>query len=250
MSDEIMNVQTGQSGDLGGNAVQQNVNGSYSAGVNNQSPDADTWAQREKDFLTKAYQQAQSLVDKSANRQVSQFQGMIDQFKAEYGVTLTPEQVQEMALNRAVKSMPNVQGAAQQPLQQAPATDPSFQGFMYYHGMNNNSEMTPLYKQMFDLQNTLGVQLEKTDAEYQKFIHPEKKYTKAEFVAAWKQACIDKIVRLQSAQGTEPADEKKSTNLGQMPLVGSRGKKSNDYDPKRSTKSYVEEYMRNLNERK
>lgn len=244
MSDEIMNVQTGQSGDLGGAAVQPNANGFQQASGNNQSPDADIWAQREREFLAKAYQQSQSLVDKSADRQASKFQGMIDKFKADFGVTLTPEQAQEMAANQYARSAPNVPAVAQPPAQQASAPDPSFQGFMYYHGMNANSELTPLYEQMFQLQNTLGVQLEKSDEEYQKFIHPEKKYSQAEFINAWKQACIDKMVRLQAAQ-QQP--EKGNTNLGQMPLVGSRGNKPKGYDPKRSTKSYVEEYMRNLN---
>lgn len=248
MSDENMNVQSGQTGDLGGNAVQQNTNGFPQAGASIQSTD-EQWAQRERDLLAKAYQQAQSLVDKSANRQNSQFQSMIDKFKADFGVTLTPEQAQEMALNQAAKSQPNAQGVAQRPVQNANASDPSFQGFMYYHGMNgNNSELAPLYRQMYELQNTLGVQLEKTDEEYQKFIHPEKKYNKAEFVNAWKQACIDKILRLQAAQKETTETPQQNTNLGQMPLVGSRGKKSNDYDPKRSTKSYVEEYMRNRKE--
>ena len=97
---------------------------------------------------------------------------------------------------------------------------------------------------MYQLQNTLGVQLEKTDEEYQKFSHPEKKYAnKAELVNAWKQACLDKMVRLKSEQA-QPSENQKGTNLGQMPLVGSRGGKANNYDPKRSPKSYFSEYMK------
>ena len=245
MSDEIMNTQAGQPGDLAETAVPQNVTGSMQAGGNVQSPDSE-WAQRERDFLAKAYQQAQSLVDKASNRTANQFQSVIDQFKRDFGVTLTQEQAQQMAQNQATKSMQNAPVQAQAPQQTAPAADPSFQGFLYYHGMSPNSEMTPLYRQMYQLQNTLGVQLEKSDEEYQKFIHPEKKYSQAEFIAAWKQACIDKMVRMQSAQG-EPAERQNSTNLGQMPLVGSRGNKPKTYDPRRSTRSYVEEYMKERN---
>lgn len=244
MSDEIMNVQSGQTGDLVGAAVQQNVNVPLQASGNNQSPDANEWAQRERDFLSKAYQQAQSLVDKSANRQANQFQGMIDKFKADFGVTLTPEQAQEMAQNQAQRSAPNAQGVAQPPAQQVTAPDPSFQGFMYYHGMDpNRQDLAPMYKQMFQVQNTLGVQLEKTDEEYQRFLHPEKKYNRAEFVQAWKQACIDKMVRLRSEQ-SEAKPDNQDTNLGQMPIVGSRGSKANTYDPKRTAKSYIAEYMK------
>ena len=246
MSDDIMNVQSGQTGDLAGSAVQPNVNAIPQTGVNNQSSDPNEWAQRERDFLAKAYQQAQSLVDKSANRQSANFQGMIDQFKRDYGVTLTEQQAQEMALNQASKSMQNVPVQAQAPAQTAPAADPSFQGFMYYHGMNANSEYAPLYRQMYQLQNTLGVQLEKSDEEYQKFIHPEKKYNKTEFVDAWRQACIDKMVRLQSAQKDSEENQSSGTNLGQMPLVGSRGSKANTYDPKRTAKSYIAEYMKDF----
>ena len=111
--------------------------------------------------------------------------------------------------------------------------------------MTPNSSLAPEYRQMYQLQNILGVQLEKTDEEYQKFSHPEKKYAnKAELVNAWKQACIDKAARLKSEQ-QDSAEKQKSTNLGQMPLVGSRGGKANTYDPKRTSKSYIEEYLRN-----
>ena len=95
MSDEIMNTQTGQSGDLGGAAVQPNVTVPLQASANDQSPEADQWAQRERDFLAKAYRQAQSLVDKSADRQSTNFQNVIDQFKRDYGVILTQEQAQQ-----------------------------------------------------------------------------------------------------------------------------------------------------------
>ena len=249
MSDEIMNAQTGQSGDLVGNAVQPNVTGFQQASNNafpNQSPDVN-WDEREKDFLAKAYQQTQRMISQSENRQSSKYQGMIDQFKADYGVTLTEEQAQAMAQNQAAKSLQNVSVPAQAPAQQAPAVDSQYQGFMYYHGMDEKSPLAPLYKQMYQIQNTLGVQLEKSDEEYQKFIHPEVKYKPNEFVNAWKQACIDKMVRMQAAQAEEePADGQQKTNLGQMPLVGSHGKKANTYDPKRTTKSYVDEYIRNL----
>lgn len=248
MSDEVMNTQSGQTGDLAGNAVQPNVTGFPQASnvIPNQSADI-PWEQRERDLLAKAYQQTQSLISKSENRQSSNFQGMIDKFKADYGVTLTEQQAQEMAQNQAAKSLQNAQGAAQPPVQKAPATDPALLGFMYYHGMQPNSELAPEYRQMYNLQNILGVQLEKGDEEYQKFRNPEKKYAnKAEFVQAWKQACIDKAMRLKSMQEQETAPAKKGTNLGQMPLVGSKGSKANTYDPKRTAKSYVEEYMKGI----
>lgn len=245
MSDEIMNAQPGQAGDLGGNAGSNPVT-AYSQASNsvpNQSPDV-SWEDRERDFLAKAYQQTQSLISKSETRQTNNIQGMIDQFKRDYGVTLTEQQAQEMAQNQAAKSLPNVQAQAQAPAQQAPAQDPQFQGFKYYHGMTDRKDLAPLYRQMYDIQNTIGVQLEKSDEEYIKFTHPEKKYTQGEFIDAWRQACIDKMLRLKSAQQT---DEKKGTNLGQMPLVGSRGNKAKEFDPKRTTKSYIEEYMKGLN---
>lgn len=248
MSDEIMNTQSGQTGDLGGNAGSNPVTGyqQASANVPNQSPDV-SWEEREKDLLAKAFQQTQRLISQSENRQTSKYQGMIDQFKANYGVTLTEEQAQAMAQNQAAKSLPNAQGAAQRPAQKAPASDPAFQGFMYYHGMDANSKLAPVYRQMYQLQSTLGVQLEKSDEEYQKFLHPEKKYAnQAEFANAWKQACIDKMVRLKSANAEQQASGNGKTNLGQMPLVGSKGAKAKTYDPKRSSKSYISEYMENI----
>ncbi len=241
--DDNINTQTGQSGDLGGNAGQQPVTGFQQAGGNVQSPEV-SWEDREKAFLAKAYQQAQSLVSKSENRQTSNVQGMIDQFKRDFGVTLTEQQAQEMAQNQAAKSLPNVQSVAQQTTQQVPATDPQYQGFMYYHGMTNDPNLTPLYRQMYDIQNTLGVQLEKGDPEYYKFTHPEQKYKKEEFVGAWRQACIEKMLRLQSTQPAQAdGNNQQSTNLGQMPLVGSRGRKPNTYDDKRSAKSYFSQYI-------
>ena len=242
MSDEIVNAQPGQVGDLSGNAGQQPVTGFQQASGNDQSPDV-SWEEREKAFLAKAYQQAQSLVSKSENRQTSRYQQMIDQFKADYGVTLTEQQAQEMAQNQAARSLPNVPAQAQAPAQKAPEADPAYQGFMYYHGMDPKSGNAPLYRQMYAIQNSLGVQLEKSDEEYQKFIHPERQYKPQEFVAAWKQACIDKMLRLRSSQqNTEQNSAGQNTNLGQMPIVGSRGRKPNSYDPKRSSKSYISQY--------
>ena len=235
MSDENMSTPTGQTGDLGGNDVQQNMNGTYQAGANVQS--SDPWAEREKAILAKAYQQAQSLVDKSATRQTNQFQGMIDQFKSEFGVTLTPEQAQQMAQNQAMKSSANVQPQAQQVPQQANAPDPQYQGFMYYHGVKEDS---PLFREVFQVQKTLGVELDKTDAEYQKLIHPERKYKPQEFVQAWKQACIDKMVRLQNANQESTGD----ANLGRMPIIGGQGRRASNYDPSRTGKSYLSAYLK------
>ena len=244
MSDEIMNAQTGQSGDLGGNAVQPNVTGFQQASNNafpNQSPDV-SWEDREKDFLAKAFQQTQRMISQSESRQTSKYQGMIDQFKADYGVTLTEEQAQAMAQNQAAKSLSNASQPAQAPVQQAPAIDPMYQGFLYYHGIRNDA---PVFKQVYNIQQTLGVTLDKTDDEYQKLTHPTEKYKDTNaFVDAWKQACLNKMIRLQAAQ-EQPDEKKGNTNLGQMPLVGSRGQKANAYDPKRTAKSYVDEYMRN-----
>ena len=235
MSDENMSTPTGQTGDLGGNDVQQNMNGTVQAGANVQS--SDPWAEREKAILAKAYQQAQSLVDKSATRQSNQFQGMIDQFRSEFGVTLTPEQAQQMAQNQAMKSSANVPMQAQAPAQQANAADPQYQGFMYYHGVKEDS---PLFREVYQVQKTLGVELDKTDAEYQKLIHPEKKYKPKEFVNAWKQACIDKMVRLQNANQGNTND----ANLGRMPIIGGQGRRASNYDPSRSGKSYLSAYLK------
>ena len=241
MSDEIMNTQAGQSGDLGGAAVQPNVTVQPQAGAIDQSPDADQWAQREKDFLAKAFRQAQSLVDKSADRQSASLQNVIDQFKRDYGVILTQEQAQAMAQNQAAKSMQNVPVQAQAPAQNAPVSDPAYQGFLYYHGINKDS---PVFRQAYQIQNMLGVKLEENDEELKNMLNREQKYKPDEFIQAWKQACISKMIRLQSAQ--QPAgNQQDGTNLGQMPLVGSQGNKANNYDPKRPAKSYFEEYMRN-----
>lgn len=237
MSDENMSTQSGQTGDLGGNAGSNPVTGFPQASANVQS--SDPWAEREKQILAKAYQQAQSLVSKSENRQTNQFQGMIDKFKAEYGVTLTPEQAQEIALSQAARSAPNVPAVAQQQEQQASAPDPAYQGFMYYHGVKQDS---PLFRQVYEVQQTLGVQLEKTDQEYYTLTHPERKYKPAEFVAAWKQACINKMMRLQNAaQGSTGRDD---TNLGRLPIVGSQGRRANSYDPARTGKSYLSAYLK------
>ena len=235
MSDENMSTPTGQTGDLGGNDVQRNMNGTVQAGANVQS--SDPWAEREKAILAKAYQQAQSLVDKSATRQSNQFQGMIDQFRSEFGVTLTPEQAQQMAQNQAMKSSANVPMQAQAPAQQANAADPQYQGFMYYHGVKEDS---PLFREVYQVQKTLGVELAKTDAEYQKLIHPEKKYKPKEFINAWKQACIDKMVRLQNANQGNTND----ANLGRMPIIGGQGRRASNYDPSRTGKSYLSAYLK------
>jgi len=241
MSDEIMNAQPGQVGDLSGNAGQQPATGFQQASNNafaNQSPDV-SWEDREKDFLAKAYQQTQRMISQSENRQSSKYQGMIDQFKADYGVTLTEQQAEAMAQNQAAKSLPNVNMPAQAQAQQAPAVDPMYQGFLYYHGIQQDS---PVFKQVFDIQNTLGVNLDKTDDEYYALTHPAEKYKDANaFVNAWKQACLDKMVRLKNA---EQNTDSKNTNLGQMPLVGSKGQKANNYDPKRTAKSYFSEYLK------
>ena len=236
MADEINNAQPAQIGDLAGNAVH-NATGSQQARAVVQSS-GEEYTDREKQLLQRAFRDAQSLVSKSENRQVSQFQGMIDKFKNEYGVTLTEQQAQEMAANQFAKSMPNAQATGQQPVQQAASqNDPSYQGFLYYHGVQDN----PIFKQAFDIQNMLGVKLDQNDEEYKNLYNRDTKYQPEEFVEAWKQACINKMMRLQSAQ-QEP-----NTKLGQMPLVGARGGKSKNYDPKRSSKSYFEEYMRNRN---
>lgn len=233
MSEDTNFTQTGQSEYLGGNAVQPNVNGFQQDSGNGQSAD---WDEREKALLARAYQQAQSLVDKSASRQSSQFQSVIDQFKRDFGVTLTPEQAQEMSQNQQSKSMPNAQAQAQPRPQQALATDPSYQGFLYYHGIQDD----PVFRAAYEIQTMLGVKLDQNDEEYRTLLNREQKYQPKEFVDAWKNACIQKVMRLQSAQQTN-----ENTNLGQMPLVGSQGKKSNPYDPKRTAKSYFDEYMRN-----
>lgn len=240
MSDEIMNTQTGQSGDLAENAVPQNVNGSLQAGVSGQSPDADQWAQREKEILAKAYQQAQSLVDRSANRTTTQIQGVIDQFKRDFGVTLTNEQAQQMAQNQATKSTQNVPVQAQTPAQTAPATDPAYQGFLYYHGIEKDS---PVFRQAYQIQNMLGVKLEENDEELKSMLNREQKYKPDEFIQAWKQACINKIIRLRSAQQPQESNPQNNTNMGQLPLVGSRGDKATSYDPKRSSRSYFSQYV-------
>ena len=241
MSDEVISTQTGQSGDLGGNAGQS-VTGFNQASGNAQSPEV-SWEERERDFLAKAYRQTQSMISKSENRQTSNFQSVIDQFKRDFGVTLTPEQAQEMTQNQSAQSIQqNAPVQAQAPVQNAPAVDAAYQGFMYYHGMNPNSKLAPLFRQMYDIQNTLGVQLEKGDEEYQKFLNPERKYQPNEFVNAWKQACLDKIVRMKTTQ-QQASEGQQQTNLGQMPLVGSRGRKSTPYDDKRSAKSYFSAYM-------
>ena len=237
MSDENVSTQSGQTGDFGGNAGSNPVTGFNQTSANVQS--SDPWAEREKQILAKAYQQAQSLVSKSENRQSNQFQGMIDQFKRDYGVTLSPEQAQEIALNQAAKSAQNVQAVAQQQAQQVSAPDPMYQGFMYYHGVKQDS---PLFRQVYEVQNTLGVQLEKTDEEYYTLTHPDHKYKPQEFVQAWKQACINKMVRLQNAsQGGTQRDD---TNLGRMPIIGGQGRKANSYDPARSGKSYLSAYLK------
>jgi len=238
MSDENMNASSGQTSDLGGNATY-GVNDSQQASVNVQSSD-NQWTERDKAILAKAYQQAQSLVDRSANKQSSQFQGMIDQFKRDYGVTLSPEQAQEMALNQAMKSSPNAQPQAQGDVQPADVPDPAYQGFMYYHGVRQDS---PLFRDVFQIQRTLGVELDKTDEEYQKLIHPERKYKPQEFVNAWKQACINKMVRLQNASQNGTAVQN-DVNLGRMPVIGGQGRKAQSYDPSRSGKSYLSAYLK------
>ena len=233
MPEDTINTQTGQSGYLAGNDVQPNANGFHQDGENGQSPE---WDEREKALLARAYQQAQSLVDKSASRQSTQFQSVIDQFKREFGVTLTPEQAQEMSQNQQSKSMPNAQMLAQTNAQQAPASDPSYQGFLYYHGLQDD----PVFRAAYDIQNMLGVRLDQQDEEYQNLLNREQKYQPNEFIDAWRNACMKKAMRMQSMQQGND-----NTNLGQMPLVGSQGKKSNPYDPGRTAKSYFDEYLRN-----
>ena len=87
----------------------------------------------------------------------------------------------------------------------------------------------------------LGVKLEENDEELKSLLNREQKYKPDEFVQAWKQACISKMIRLQSAQ--QQQNNSQGTNMGQMPLVGSRGEQSKPYDPKRSSKSYFSDYI-------
>lgn len=236
MEGEINNTQSAPTGDLVGGAVQQNVSTPPQASVAVQSPEELT--DREKFLLDQAFRQSQRLVSKSENRQVSQFQGMIDQFKADYGVTLTPEQAQEMAANQYAKSMPNAQAAGQQPVQQAQTPeDQSYAGFRYYFGIDQDN---PVYRRCFDMQKTLGVELEKNDPEFYVLTHPEQKYQPDQFVQAWKQACINKIVRLQSQQNQS------NTNMGQLPIIGSKGSKPDAYDPKKEADEYFTEYFKGL----
>ena len=240
MADEIINTQPAQVGDLVENAAQPSANDSQQARVAVQSS-GEQYTDREKQLLQRAFRDAQSLVSKSENRQASQFQGMIDKFKAEHGVTLTEEQAKEMAANQYAKSMPNESAVGQQQNQQAPqANDQSYQGFLYYHGIPDN----PVFRQAYDIQNMLGVKLYENDEEYQQyFTNREQKYQPAEFVEAWKQACVQKMMRMKSAQN---GNQDQNTNLGQMPLVGSKGNASNPYDPNRSAKSYLAEYYKDM----
>ncbi len=236
MEGEINNTQSAPTGDLVGSAVQQNVSTPPQASAAVQSPEELT--DREKFLLDQAFRQSQRLVSKSENRQVSQFQGMIDKFKAEYGVTLTPEQAQEMAANQYAKSMPNAAAAGQQPVQQAQTPeDQSYAGFRYYFGIDQDN---PVYRQCFNVQKTLGIELEKNDPEFYTLTHPEQKYQPDQFVQAWKQACINKMVRLQSQQN-QP-----NTNMGQLPIVGSKGSKPNAYDPFKEADEYFDEYFKGM----
>ena len=240
MAEDLINAQTAQSGDLAENAVS-NANVSQQARVAVQSS-GEEYTEREKQLLQRAFRDAQSLVSKSENRQQSQFQGMIDKFKAETGVTLTEEQAREMAANQFAKSMPNAsaqgQGQAQQATQQ---NDPSYQGFLYYHGIQD----APVFREAFNIQQMLGVKLDESDEEYkQYFVGREEKYQPADFLEAWKQACVGKMMRLKAMQ--EGNQGKANTNLGQMPLVGSKGNTSEAYDPARTAKSYISEYLKDL----
>ena len=236
MEGEINNTQSAQTGDLVGNAVQQNAPTSQQASVAVQSPETNL-TDREKFLLDQAFRASQRLVSKSENRQVSQFQGMIDKFKADYGITLTPEQAQEMAANQYMKSMPNAEPAGQPAPQQAQTSeDQSYQGFRYYFGINEDN---PIYRQCFDVQKTLGIELEKNDPEFYTLTHPEQKYQPDQFVQAWKQACINKMIRLQSQQ--QP-----NTNMGQLPIVGSKGNRANQYDPFKEPDAYFDEYFEKI----
>ena len=240
MESEINNTQSAPTGDLVGNAVQQtNANDSQQARVGVQSP-ANALTDREKFLLNEAFKQSQRLVSKSETRQSSQFQGMIDKFKADYGVTLTEQQAQEMAANQYARSMPNDDSVGQQNPQQAQTPeDQSYAGFRYYFGIDQDN---PIYRQCFDVQRTLGIELEKNDPEFYTLTHPEQKYQPAEFVQAWKQACISKMMRLQSQQ----QDNSPATNMGQMPLIGSKGNKSNPYDPRKEADEYFTEYFKGM----
>ena len=236
MEGEINNTQSAQTGDLVGNAVQQNAPTSQQASVAVQSPETNL-TDREKFLLDQAFRASQRLVSKSENRQTSQFQGMIDKFKADYGITLTPEQAQEMAANQYMKSMPNANAEGQQQMQSAQTSeDQSYAGFRYYFGINEDN---PIYRQCFDVQKTLGIELEKNDPEFYTLTHPEQKYQPDQFVAAWKQACINKMVRLQTQQN-------QNTNMGQLPIVGSKGNKANQYDPFKEPDAYFDEYYKGL----
>lgn len=237
MEGEINNAQSAPTGDLVGSAVQQNAPTTPQASVAVQSPEVNL-TDREKYLLDQAFRASQRLVSKSENRQASQFQGMIDKFKSEYGVTLTPEQAQEMAASQYMKSMPSEEPVGQQVPQQAQTSeDQSYNGFRYYFGINEDN---PIYRQCYDVQKTLGIELEKSDPEFYTLTHPEEKYQPDAFVQAWKQACINKMIRLQSQQNQA------NTNMGQLPIVGSKGSKANTYDPFKEPDEYFDEYYKGL----
>ena len=238
MEGEINSTQSAPTGDLVGNAVQQNASVNQQASAAVQSPDGNL-TDREKYLLDQAFRASQRLVSKSENRQVSQFQGMIDKFKSDYGVTLTPEQAQEMAAAQYMKSMPNAAAEGQQTPQQAQTPeDQSYAGFRYYFGIQNDNEV---YHKVFNVQRMLGVELEKSDPEFYVLTHPTEQYEPEQFVAAWKQACINKMIRLQQGQENQP-----KTNMGQLPLVGSKGNRVDTFDPAKEADEYFDDYFKQI----
>lgn len=236
-----------------GNSFESPVSNGANADVQNSGQNQyitrEMLDQSMKEILAKAYQQSQSLSDKASNRTASRVQAIIDDFRSKTGVTLTSEQAEQMAQSQAGgQSVGNNAGAMPMANAGAERVDPTYQQFLYYHGFNQPNNLT---KKMFDVQTSFGVRLMADDPEYREYFGPDKKgaYKRdTDFLGAWRNALMDKAVRVRNSNSPKQAEpeKEKPANMGNLPLVGSQGKQAKrGYDPRRSGKSYINEYMKN-----
>ena len=195
-----------------------------------------------KEVMDKSYANAQSISQKTANSSEARINSIIAEFKANNGVELNRKQAEQIA----------EQQQSNQPVQQnaQPKVDGNYQAFLYYHGFSRDSNIA---KEMYSIQNSLGIKLLADDPEYKSYFGKEKRETyknARDYVNAWRDALLDKTIRMRNMDKENVSQEQTpqtQTNIGQLPLVGSGGRKSNGYDPKRTAKSYIAEYKKKRN---
>lgn len=207
--------------------------------VNNQAITKDDWNNFAKELKSAVYQQIQSTFDKNSAKSKSEAQTFIDQFKQQYGVTLTADQAKQMAQN---KQNPGADVRQSDTQTNVDDTDKDYERFVYYHGIEKDA---PAFHECYKAEQAFGIRLFENDPEYQELVNPTEKYQNQEsFVKAWRSALKKKLLRTDN----EPSNNKNdnSANPGAMTAIGNRGNKSTTFDPNKKSSEYLATALNNF----